>query len=134
VEAGINDAIILATEPPPPLARMLPTWLVGNHLRALSALAAFVVYRRVRWRFLQEPATPRGAASLPPARTRRNCSDASAALGISFEGHAQIEGRNCLVAGDGKQNSFVETWVPTPAGMAAPPLHDGSVDLVRRRQ
>lgn len=43
VENGINNAIIAATQPPPELPRMLSTWLVGNHIRALSALAAFVV-------------------------------------------------------------------------------------------
>ena len=43
VEAGINRAIVLASEPPPALPRMLSTWLAGNHIRALSALAAFVV-------------------------------------------------------------------------------------------
>jgi len=43
VEVGINRAIVLATEPPLELPRMLSTWLVGNHIRALSALAAFVV-------------------------------------------------------------------------------------------
>lgn len=43
VEAGINRAIIWASQPPPELPRMLSTWLIGNHIRALSALAAFVV-------------------------------------------------------------------------------------------
>ena len=43
VEVGINNAIILATAPPPELPRMLSTWLLGNHVRALSALAAFIV-------------------------------------------------------------------------------------------
>lgn len=43
VEVGINRAIVLATAPPPELPRMLATWLLGNHIRALSALAAFVV-------------------------------------------------------------------------------------------
>jgi hypothetical protein len=56
-------------------------------------------------------------------------------LGIPFEGHAQVDGRDYLVAGDGKQTSIVEAWAPTPVGMAAPPLrHDGSMDLIRRRQ
>jgi len=43
VEVGINRAIVLATAPPPELPRMLSTWLLGNHIRAVSALAAFVV-------------------------------------------------------------------------------------------
>ena len=43
VVAGINRAIVLATAPPPELPRMLSTWLIGNHVRAVSALAAFVV-------------------------------------------------------------------------------------------
>jgi len=43
VEVGINRTIVLASEPPPELPRMLSTWLVGNHIRAVSALAAFVV-------------------------------------------------------------------------------------------
>ena len=43
VEAGINKTIVLATVPPPDLSRILLTWLVANHIRALSALAAFVV-------------------------------------------------------------------------------------------
>jgi len=43
VEVGINRGIVLATAPPPELPRMLWTWLIGNHIRALSALAAFVV-------------------------------------------------------------------------------------------
>jgi uncharacterized membrane protein len=43
VEAGINNAIIAATGPPPDLRRMLSTWLAANHIRAVSALAAFVV-------------------------------------------------------------------------------------------
>ena len=43
VEVGINRAIVLASEPPPDLPRMLSTWLAGNHVRALSALSAFVV-------------------------------------------------------------------------------------------
>jgi uncharacterized membrane protein len=43
VEVGINRAIVLATAPPPELPRMLSTWLLANHIRALSALAAFVV-------------------------------------------------------------------------------------------
>ncbi|HXJ92876.1 MAG TPA: anthrone oxygenase family protein [Terriglobia bacterium] len=43
VEVGINNAIIAATQPPPELPHMLSTWLLGNHVRALSALAAFVV-------------------------------------------------------------------------------------------
>jgi len=45
------------------------------------------------------------------------------ALGIPFEGHAQVDGRDYLIAGDGNQT------------MALPPLRcDGSVDLVRLRQ
>lgn len=43
VEVGINRAIVLASAPPPELPRMLAAWLLGNHIRALSALAAFVV-------------------------------------------------------------------------------------------
>lgn len=43
VENNINNAIIAATQPPPELSQMLSTWLAGNHIRALSALAAFVV-------------------------------------------------------------------------------------------
>ena len=43
VEAGINRAIVVATSPPPDLPSMLSTWLLGNHVRALSALAAFVM-------------------------------------------------------------------------------------------
>jgi hypothetical protein len=55
-------------------------------------------------------------------------------LRIPFEGHAQIAGRDYLIAGDGKQSSVVEAWAAMPAGMAAPPLrHDGSVDLARLR-
>jgi len=56
-------------------------------------------------------------------------------LEIPFEGHAQIDGRNYLIAGDGNQTSAVEAWAATPAEMAAPPLRcNGSVDLVRLRQ
>lgn len=43
VENGVNTAIIAATQPPPDLSRMLSTWLAGNHVRGLSALAAFLV-------------------------------------------------------------------------------------------
>ena len=43
VEVGINNAIVTATQPPPELPRMLSTWLLGNHVRAVSALAAFIV-------------------------------------------------------------------------------------------
>lgn len=43
VEAGINRTIVLATVPPPELPHMLATWLLGNHVRAVSALAAFIV-------------------------------------------------------------------------------------------
>jgi uncharacterized membrane protein len=43
VEAGINNAVVAATEPPPELPRMLSRWLAGNHVRATSALAAFLV-------------------------------------------------------------------------------------------
>ena len=43
VEVSINRAIVLANAPPPELPHMLSTWLLGNHVRALSALAAFVV-------------------------------------------------------------------------------------------
>ena len=43
VEVGINNAIIAATQPPPELPHMLSTWLLGNHVRAVSALAAFIV-------------------------------------------------------------------------------------------
>jgi len=57
------------------------------------------------------------------------------ALGIPFEGRAQIDSRDCLIAGDGNQTSVVEVWAATPAEMALPPLRcDGSVDLVRLRQ
>ena len=42
-EARINNAVVAATEPPPELRRMLSTWLAGNHVRAISALGAFVV-------------------------------------------------------------------------------------------
>jgi hypothetical protein len=57
------------------------------------------------------------------------------ALGIPFEGHAQVDGRDYLIAGDGNQTSAVEAWAATPAEMALPPLRcDGSVDLVRLRQ
>jgi hypothetical protein len=57
------------------------------------------------------------------------------ALGIPFEGHAQVNGRDDLIAGDGNQTSAVEAWAATPAEMALPPLRcDGSVDLVRLRQ
>src|SRR5208283_1534972 len=42
VEAGINNAVVAATHPPLDLQRMLATWLAGNHVRATSALAAFV--------------------------------------------------------------------------------------------
>jgi len=42
-ENSVNTAIITATQPPPELPHMLATWLAGNHIRALSALAAFVV-------------------------------------------------------------------------------------------
>lgn len=43
VEDSVNTAIIMATQPPPELPHMLATWLAGNHIRALSALAAFLV-------------------------------------------------------------------------------------------
>ena len=43
VEAGINGAIVAAIKPPRDLPRMLSTWLLANHIRAVSALAAFVV-------------------------------------------------------------------------------------------
>ena len=43
VEVGINRTIVLASEPPPELPRMLSTWLLGNHIRAMSALAALIV-------------------------------------------------------------------------------------------
>jgi uncharacterized membrane protein len=43
VEVGINRSIVLAAAPPSELPRMLATWLLENHIRALSALAAFVV-------------------------------------------------------------------------------------------
>ena len=43
VEVGINSAIVLASDPPPELPQMLSTWLLGNHIRAVSALGAFVV-------------------------------------------------------------------------------------------
>lgn len=43
VEAPINRAIVLATTPPADFQSMLSTWLLANHVRALSALAAFVV-------------------------------------------------------------------------------------------
>jgi hypothetical protein len=57
------------------------------------------------------------------------------AMGIPFEGHAQIDGRDYLIAGDGNQTSAVEAWAGTPAEMALPPLRcDGSVDLARLRQ
>lgn len=52
VEAGINNTIIAATAPPPDLRRMLSTWLAANHIRALSALAAFVV----AWLGFRQPA------------------------------------------------------------------------------
>ncbi len=56
------------------------------------------------------------------------------ALRIPFEGHAQIDSRNYLIAGDGNQTSAVEAWAATPAEMALPPLRcDGSVDLARLR-
>jgi len=58
-----------------------------------------------------------------------------AALRIPFEGHAQIDSHNYLIAGDGNQTSAVEAWAATPAEMALPPLRcDGSVDLARLRQ
>jgi uncharacterized membrane protein len=43
VEAGINNAVIAATKPMPELPHMLSTWLSANHIRAITALAAFVV-------------------------------------------------------------------------------------------
>jgi uncharacterized membrane protein len=43
VEAGINSAVVAATAPSPELPHMLSTWLAANHVRAVSALAAFVV-------------------------------------------------------------------------------------------
>jgi uncharacterized membrane protein len=43
VEAGINNAVVAAKEPPPELPQMLSTWLCANHIRSASALAAFVV-------------------------------------------------------------------------------------------
>lgn len=43
VEAGINHAVVAATEAPPELPRMLSRWLAGNHVRAISAGAAFIV-------------------------------------------------------------------------------------------
>lgn len=55
VEAGINRSIVLATAPPPELPRMLATWLLGNHIRAVSALAAFVV----AWLGFRRPMTDR---------------------------------------------------------------------------
>jgi hypothetical protein len=56
-------------------------------------------------------------------------------LGIPFEGHAQIDRRSYLIAGDGNQTSAVEAWAATPSEMVLPPLRrDGSVDLVRLRQ
>jgi len=57
------------------------------------------------------------------------------ALGIPFEGHAQLDSSNYLIAGDGNQISAVEAWAATPAEMALPPLRcDGSVDLAQLRQ
>jgi hypothetical protein len=57
------------------------------------------------------------------------------ALGVPFEGQAQIDSRDYLIAGDGNQTSMVEAWAATPAEMALPPLRcDGSVDLARLRQ
>jgi hypothetical protein len=57
------------------------------------------------------------------------------ALGIPFEGHAEIDSRNYLIAGNGNQTSAVEAWAATPAEMALPPLRcDGSLDLARLRQ
>jgi hypothetical protein len=57
------------------------------------------------------------------------------ALGIPFEGHAQIDSRYYLIAGDGNQTSAVEAWAATPAEMTPPPLRcDGSMDLARLRQ
>ena len=53
VEAGINNAIIATTTLPPDLPRMLSTWLAANHIRTLSALAAFVV----AWLGLRRPAS-----------------------------------------------------------------------------
>jgi len=53
VEAGINNAIIAAKAPPPDLSRMLSTWLAANHIRAVSALAAFVV----AWLGFRQPAS-----------------------------------------------------------------------------
>jgi len=43
VENSVNTTIIAATQPPPELPHMLATWLLGNHIRAVSALAAFIV-------------------------------------------------------------------------------------------
>ena len=43
VGAGINRAVVEATEPAPELPSMLSTWLRSNHIRSASALAAFVV-------------------------------------------------------------------------------------------
>ena|ERR1019366_276376 len=40
------------------------------------------------------------------------------ALGIPFEGHAEIDSRNYLIAGNGNQTSAVEAWAGTPAEMA----------------
>lgn len=58
-----------------------------------------------------------------------------AGLGIPFESHIQANGRDYLIAGDGRQTSAVETWASTPAEMSVPPVRcDGSVDLVRVRQ
>jgi len=55
VEVGINRAVVLASEPPPELPHMLSTWLIGNHIRAVSALAAFVV----AWLGFRQPVTDR---------------------------------------------------------------------------
>lgn len=53
VEAGINNTIVAATVPPPDLSQMLSTWLAANHIRALSALTAFVV----AWLGFRRPAS-----------------------------------------------------------------------------
>jgi len=52
VEVGINRAIVMASDPPPDLPRMLSSWLAANHIRALSALAALVV----AWIGFRQPA------------------------------------------------------------------------------
>jgi len=95
--------------------------------KTLAVLAPFLLDRDHR-KLAVTPDTRR-------TRGHRTGPAAWRALGIPFEGHAQVDGRDHLIAGDGAQTSIVEAWATTPAEMSVPPSRcDGSVDLVRYRQ